>query len=82
MKCPVCNNECDTRIIDTLDGRPVEVKNECISCFYNHSYAYGYTSTSIGGVHVDRSYRDSNEVSELKGKIIDIAIQIAKEEAK
>lgn len=26
MKCPICNNECNTEIIDTLDGRPVEVE--------------------------------------------------------
>lgn len=78
MKCPICNNECELNVIDTLDGRPVEEDNECSDCRYIHSYAYGYVSESIGGVRVDKSYYDSKEVSELKGKIIEIAVQIEK----
>ena len=79
MKCPICNDECNAHIIDTLDGLPVEEVFKCNDCLYRHYHAYGYTTTTIGGVIIDRSPNDSEKVSELKEGIIEMAIQISRE---
>lgn len=82
MKCPICEHEFTKHIVDTHDGSFIlEEEKECKDCSYHYFFAYGQTKTTVGRVSVEEGYNDSQKISELKRKIIDIAIQISKEES-
>lgn len=83
MNCPVCGSKLTKHTKDHLDGSIsilLEEERKCERCSYHYFFAYGYTKETVGRVSIEESYEDSQKVSELKRKIIDIAIQISKEE--
>ena len=83
MKCPVCNKEIPTENHKAYRIDHV-VEEEHITCseHYQYDFEYGYAVERIGDISVATHYSDDFKTNQLKGKILNLALQLAKENNK